>query len=169
MTSKLPYNFAPGPAVLPEPVLEKAAEQMLSWGGSGMSVMEMTHRGPLFTGIHEQAIADLKELLGLDDDFEVLFMQGGATAQNAIVPMNLLAKNSKADFVHTGHWSAKSIAETKKYGDSNVVATAEPEWGGGRKLWLCAARLAVVASWAGGLPSYLWKRDHWRGRVPPVA
>ena len=110
MTSKRPYNFAPGPAVLPEPVLEKAAEQMLSWGGSGMSVMEMTHRGPLFTGIHERAITDLKELLGLDDDFEVLFMQGGATAQNAIVPMNLLAKNSKADFVHTGHWSAKSIA-----------------------------------------------------------
>jgi phosphoserine aminotransferase len=129
MTSKRPYNFAPGPAVLPEPVLEKAAEQMLSWGGSGMSVMEMSHRGPLFTGIHERAIADLKELLGLDDDFEVLFMQGGATAQNAIVPMNLLAKNPKADFVHTGHWSAKSIAEAKKYGDSHVVATAEPEWG----------------------------------------
>jgi phosphoserine aminotransferase len=129
MTSKRPYNFAPGPAVLPEPVLEKAAEQMLSWGGSGMSVMEMSHRGPLFTGIHERAIADLKELLGLDDDFEVLFMQGGATAQNAIVPMNLLAKNPKADFVHTGHWSAKSIAETKKYGDSYLVATAEPEWG----------------------------------------
>ncbi|MGA1093466.1 MAG: 3-phosphoserine/phosphohydroxythreonine transaminase, partial [Burkholderiaceae bacterium] len=128
MTSKRPYNFAPGPAALPEPVLEKAAEQMLSWGGSGMSVMEMTHRGPLFGEIHERALADLKELLGLGSEFEVLFMQGGATAQNAIVPMNLLANNPKADFVHTGHWSAKSIAETKKYGDVHLVATAEPEW-----------------------------------------
>lgn len=130
MTSQRPFNFAPGPAALPESVLQKAAEQMLSWGGSGMSVMEMTHRGPLFTEIHERAIADLKELLGLGEEFDVLFMQGGATAQNAIVPMNLLAQNPKADFVHTGHWSAKSIAETKKYGDVHLVASAEPEWEG---------------------------------------
>ncbi len=130
MTSQRPFNFAPGPAVLPESVLQKAAEQMLSWGGSGMSVMEMTHRGPLFTEIHERAIADFKELLGLDEEFDVLFMQGGATAQNAIVPMNLLAQNPKADFVHTGHWSAKSIAETKKYGDVHLAASAEPQWEG---------------------------------------
>jgi phosphoserine aminotransferase len=127
MTIKRPYNFAPGPAALPEPVLEKASQEMLSWRGSGMSVMEMTHRGPLFADIHDRAIADLKSLLGLGSDHEVLFMQGGATAQNAIVPMNLLAQNVKADYVHTGHWSAKSIAEAKKYGDVHVVASAEAE------------------------------------------
>lgn len=119
-----PFNFAPGPAVLPEPVLQRAAEEMLSWQGSGMSVMEMTHRGPLFSKIHEKTLADFRALLALDTDHEVLFMQGGATAQNAIVPMNLLSVNTKCDYVHTGHWSAKSIDEAKKYGDVHIAATA---------------------------------------------
>ena len=102
--SSRPFNFAPGPAVLPEPVLARAAQEMLSWGGTGMSVMEMTHRGPLFSRIHEKALADFRALLGLGPDHEVLFMQGGATAQNAIIPMNLLGVNAKCDYVHTGHW-----------------------------------------------------------------
>lgn len=119
-----PFNFAPGPAVLPEPVLQRAAEEMVSWQGSGMSVMEMTHRGPLFSKIHEKTLADFRALLALDKDHEVLFMQGGATAQNAIVPMNLLSVNTKCDYVHTGHWSAKSIDEAKKYGDVHIAATA---------------------------------------------
>jgi phosphoserine aminotransferase len=122
--SSRPFNFAPGPAVLPEPVLRRAAEEMLSWGGSGMSVMEMTHRGPLFSKIHEKTLADFRSLLGLGPDHEVLFMQGGATAQNAIVPMNLLGVNAKCDYVHTGHWSAKSIDEASKYGDVHIAATA---------------------------------------------
>ncbi|MFZ9314545.1 MAG: 3-phosphoserine/phosphohydroxythreonine transaminase [Burkholderiaceae bacterium] len=127
--SNRPFNFAPGPAVLPEPVLQRAAEEMLSWQGSGMSVMEMTHRGPLFSKIHEKTLADFRALLGLDRDHEVLFMQGGATAQNAIVPMNLLSVNSKCDYVHTGHWSAKSIEEAKKYGDVHIAATASTPLG----------------------------------------
>jgi phosphoserine aminotransferase len=122
--SSRPFNFAPGPAVLPEPVLARAADEMLSWGGSGMSVMEMTHRGPLFSKIHEKALADFRALLGLSTDHEILFMQGGATAQNAVVPMNLLAANPKCDYVHTGHWSAKSIDEAKKYGDVHLAASA---------------------------------------------
>jgi phosphoserine aminotransferase len=122
--SSRPFNFAPGPAVLPEPVLRRAAEEMLSWGGSGMSVMEMTHRGPLFSKIHEKALADFRSLLNLGPDHDILFMQGGATAQNAIVPMNLLGVNAKCDYVHTGHWSAKSIDEARKYGDVHIAASA---------------------------------------------
>jgi phosphoserine aminotransferase len=122
--SSRPFNFAPGPAVLPEPVLARAAQEMLSWGDTGMSVMEMTHRGPLFSRIHEKALADFRALLGLGPDHEVLFMQGGATAQNAIIPMNLLGVNAKCDYVHTGHWSAKSIDEARKYGDVHLAASA---------------------------------------------
>ena len=91
MAQRRPYNFAPGPAALPEAVLEKAAAEMLDWRGTGMSVMEMSHRGPHFLSIFEKTVADFHSLLGLGSDHRILFMQGGATAQNAIVPLNLLA------------------------------------------------------------------------------
>lgn len=125
MAQRRPFNFAPGPAALPEAVLEKAAAEMLDWRGSGMSVMEMSHRGPQFLSIHEKALADFHRLLGLGPEHKILFMQGGASAQNAIVPMNLLTNNPRCDYVHTGHWSAKSLKEAQRYGDLHLAATAE--------------------------------------------
>ncbi|MGC3965189.1 MAG: 3-phosphoserine/phosphohydroxythreonine transaminase [Rhodocyclaceae bacterium] len=118
------FNFSAGPAVLPETVLQQAAAEMLDWHGSGMSVMEMSHRGPEFTSIIKQAQADLRELLAVPDNYKVLFMQGGAIAENAIVPLNLLGKNPKVDFVETGSWSTKTIAETRRYGDVNIAASS---------------------------------------------
>ncbi len=117
------YNFSAGPAVLPEPVLEQAAAEMLDWQGTGMSVMEMSHRGKAFVSIAEQAEADLRELLAVPDHYRVLFLQGGATAQFAAVPLNLMGTATSADYVNTGSWSKKAIAEAKHYGDVNVVAT----------------------------------------------
>jgi phosphoserine aminotransferase len=119
------YNFSAGPAVLPEPVLQKAAAEMLDWHGSGMSVMEMSHRGKEFIGIAARAEADLRTLLGVPANYKVLFLQGGAIAENALIPMNLLRGRSVADYVNTGEWSKKSIAEAKKYCTVNVAATAE--------------------------------------------
>jgi len=116
------FNFSAGPAVLPEPVLAQAAEEMLDWHGTGMSVMEMSHRGKAFVGIAEQAEADLKELLAVPDGYQVLFLQGGATAQFAAVPMNLLGDQTSADYLNTGSWSKKAIAEARQYGAVNVVA-----------------------------------------------
>jgi len=116
------FNFSAGPAVLPEPVLAQAAEEMLDWHGTGMSVMEMSHRGKAFVGIAEQAEADLKELLAVPDGYQVLFLQGGATAQFAAVPMNLLGDQTSADYLNTGSWSKKAIAEARQYGTVNVVA-----------------------------------------------
>jgi len=116
------YNFSAGPAVLPEPVLAQAAEEMLDWHGTGMSVMEMSHRGKAFVGIAEQAEADLKELLAVPAGYQVLFLQGGATAQFAAVPMNLLGDQTSADYLNTGSWSKKAIAEARQYGAVNVVA-----------------------------------------------
>ena len=118
------FNFSAGPAVLPEPVLRKAAEEMLDWHGSGMSVMEMSHRGKEFISIAEKAEADLRELLAIPATYKVLFMQGGAIGENAIVPMNLLRGRSSADYVNTGEWSKKSIKEAKKYCAVNVAASA---------------------------------------------
>ncbi len=116
------YNFSAGPATLPEPVLKQAAEEMLDWQGSGMSVMEMSHRGKAFVSIAEQAEADLRELLAVPDNYKVLFLQGGATAQFAAVPLNLLGSASGVDYVNTGSWSKKAIAEAGKYTTVNVVA-----------------------------------------------
>src|SRR3954468_20976820 len=99
------FNFSAGPAVLPEPVLRKAAEEMLDWHGSGMSVMEMSHRGDEFIGIHAQAEANLRELLSIPKNYKVLFLQGGAAAQFAFIPMNLLRGKTAADYVNTGQWS----------------------------------------------------------------
>ena len=118
-------NFSAGPAVLPEPVLRQAAEEMLDWHGSGMSVMEMSHRGKEFIAIHAEAEALLRELMAIPANYKVLFMQGGAIGENAIVPMNMLGGKASADYINTGEWSKKSIAEARKYARVNVAASGE--------------------------------------------
>jgi len=121
------WNFSAGPATLPEPVLQRAQQEMLDWHGSGMSVMEMSHRGPEFISIAAKAELELRELLGITEDYAVLFLQGGALAQNAIVPLNLLPADGVADYVESGYWASKSIAEAQKYGRVNVAATGKAE------------------------------------------
>ncbi|MFV0478121.1 MAG: 3-phosphoserine/phosphohydroxythreonine transaminase [Parahaliea sp.] len=119
------YNFCAGPAALPESVLEIARDEMLNWQDSGMSVMEMSHRSPEIVGITERAEASLRELMGIGDDYVVLFLQGGASTQFSAVPLNLLGNNDSADYVNTGQWSKKAIAEARRYGSVNVVASSE--------------------------------------------
>jgi phosphoserine aminotransferase len=119
------FNFSAGPAVLPAPVLEQAQQELRDWQGSGMSVMEMSHRGSHFMSIAGQAEADLRTLLSVPDDYRVLFLQGGATSQFAMVPMNLLRGRQSADYINTGAWSKKAIAEAGRYCTVNVAATAE--------------------------------------------
>jgi phosphoserine aminotransferase len=117
------FNFSAGPAALPESVLRQAADEMLDWHGSGMSVMEMSHRGSHFMAIAAEAEALLRELLGVPANYKTLFMQGGALAENAIVPMNMLRGRAGADYIDTGEWSKKSIQEVRKYGTVNVAAS----------------------------------------------
>ena len=119
------FNFSPGPATLPEAVLRQAADEMLDWHGSGMSVMEMSHRGKEFIAIHAEAEQLARELLGIPANYKVLFMQGGAIGENAIVPLNLIGRSGKADYVVTGDWSKKSAKEAAKYGTVNIAATGE--------------------------------------------
>jgi len=167
------FNFSPGPAVLPESVLKQAASEMLDWRGSGMSVMEMSHRGKEFIGIHAKAEADLRSLLGVPTSYKVLFLQGGAIAENAIVPMNLVNGFKSADYVHTGEWSKKSIKEAKKYVGVNVAASSEDEsftyvppqsrW----KLDPGAAYVHVCTNETIGGVEYHWTPD--TGSVPLVA
>ena len=121
-----PYNFSAGPAVLPEPVLQQAAAEMLDWHGTGMSVMEMSHRGKAFISICETAEADLRELLAVPDHFQVLFMQGGGLGENAIVPMNL-SRGGAVDVVVTGSWSQKSLLEARRYADAQAAASNEAD------------------------------------------
>jgi phosphoserine aminotransferase len=116
------YNFSAGPAVLPKEVLQQAQAEMLDWHGSGMSVMEMSHRGKEYMGIQAQAEADLRELMGIPANYKVLFLQGGASQQFAMIPMNLLRGKTSADYLNTGEWSKKAISEAKKFGKVNVVA-----------------------------------------------
>jgi phosphoserine aminotransferase len=118
-------NFSAGPAVLPEEVLRQAAAEMLDWHGSGMGVMEMSHRGPEFMSIAAEAEASLRSLAGIPPDYKVLFLQGGASLQFAMVPMNLLGGKRSADYVNTGEWSKKAIKEAKSFCDVNVAASAE--------------------------------------------
>ena len=118
------YNFSAGPAALPEPVLRQAAAEMLDWQGSGMSVMEMSHRGKEFMSIHAEALHLLRELLDVPANYKILFMQGGAIAENAIVPMNLLRGHTSADYVDTGEWSKRSIQEAGKYCTVNIAASS---------------------------------------------
>jgi phosphoserine aminotransferase len=118
------YNFSAGPAVLPEEVLKEAAEEMLDYNGAGMSVMEMSHRSKAFEGIIGDAEKILRDLMGIPDNYKVLFLQGGASQQFAMIPMNLM-KNRVADYINTGQWSKKAIAEGKLYGKINVIASSE--------------------------------------------
>ncbi len=167
------FNFSAGPAVLPKEVLQRAASEMLDWHGSGMSVMEMSHRGPEFISIADKAEADLRTLMQIGDDYEVLFLQGGAIGENAIVPMNLLGDRKTIDFVNTGEWSKRSIKEAKKYAQVNIAASSEdknftyvPErasW----KLSPDAAYVHVCTNETIGGVEYHWTPDV--GAVPLVA
>lgn len=121
------FNFSAGPAVLPEAVLKQAAAEMLDYGSTGTSVMEMSHRSKAFIGIHARAEADLRELLAIPANYKVLFMQGGAAAQFGIIPMNILNGKTGADYVYTGQWSKKAISEAKKFCKVNVVASSEDQ------------------------------------------
>ena len=135
------YNFSAGPAVLPKEVLQQAQAELLDWHGSGMSVMEMTHRGKEFMGIHAQAEADLRELMGIPANYKVLFLQGGAHLQFSMIPLNLLRGKLSADYVNTGEWSKKAIERGEE---------VQPrECGGGQRrqeLHLCARR-SIPGSW----------------------
>ena len=117
------YNFSAGPAVLPEEVLKEAAAEMLDYQGTGMSVMEMSHRSKAYQAIIDQAEADLRELMNIPDNYKVLFLQGGASQQFAMIPMNLM-KNGVADYIITGQWAKKAYEEAKKYGKANAVASS---------------------------------------------
>ncbi|HEY6772664.1 MAG TPA: 3-phosphoserine/phosphohydroxythreonine transaminase [Oxalicibacterium sp.] len=122
------FNFSAGPAALSKEVIQQAADEMMDWRGSGMSVMEMSHRGKEFTEILANAKADLRELMSIPDNYKILFMQGGAIAENAIVPMNLIGRKPQPatiDFINTGHWSVQSIEEAHKYAKVNIAASSE--------------------------------------------
>jgi phosphoserine aminotransferase len=119
------YNFCAGPASVPESVLEIARDDMLNWHGRGLSLMEMSHRSPEVVGVAEHAEQTLRSLLGIPEDYAVLFVQGGASTQFSAVPLNLLGDNSSADYVNTGQWSKKAIAEGRRYCDVNVAASSE--------------------------------------------
>jgi len=141
------YNFSAGPAVLPKEVLQQAQAEMLDWQGSGMSIMEMSHRGKEFMSVAAAAEADLRELLGIPANYKVLFLQGGASQQFAMVPMNLLRGKTSADYVLTGEWSKKAIAEAKKFCTVNVAASgadknfsAVPDFA----TWTCDPRAAYL-------------------------
>ena len=118
------YNFSAGPAVLPEEVLKEAQEEMLDYRGCGMSVMEMSHRSKMFESIIEKTEADFRELAGIPSEYKVLFLQGGASLQFAMIPMNLM-KNRVADYIVTGQWAKKAWQEASKYGKANKIASSE--------------------------------------------
>ena len=118
------YNFSAGPAMLPEEVLKTAAEEMMDYHGCGMSVMEMSHRSKVYQGIIDEAEADLRKLIGIPDNYKVLFLQGGATLGFAMIPMNFMF-TGKADFINTGVWTKKAIKDAKLYGEANVIASGE--------------------------------------------
>ncbi len=167
------FNFSAGPAALPETVLRTAAQEMLDWHGSGMSVMEMSHRGKEFIAIHAEAEALLRELLAVPANYKVLFLQGGAIGQNALVPMNLLRGKPGADYINTGEWAKKSIKEAKNYCQVNVAATAEA---GGftsvpkQSTWKLdpnAAYVHICSNETIGGVEYHWTPD--TGAVPLVA
>jgi len=167
------FNFSPGPATLPEPVLQRAAAEMLDWRGSGMSVMEMSHRGKEFIAIAAKAEADLRALLAIPANYKVLFLQGGAIAENAVVPMNLVGGHSVADYVNTGEWSKRSIKEAKKYCSVNIAASAEDKnftYVPARETWKLtrdAAYVHVCTNETIGGVEYQWTPD--TGDLPLVA
>lgn len=118
------YNFSAGPGMLPEEVMRTAQEEFLDWHGTGMSIMELGHRGPEFQGVAEKAEADLRYLMNIPDNYRVLFLTGGASAQFAMVPLNLMTQRKKADYIDTGIWSKKAVDEAKRYGDVHVAASS---------------------------------------------
>ena len=119
------FNFSAGPAMIPQAVLEKAQSEMLDWNGTGMSTMEMSHRGKEYMSVANKTMADLREVMAIPDTHEILFLQGGASSQFAMIPMNLLRGKKTADYINTGAWSKKAIAEAKRYCDVNIAATTE--------------------------------------------
>ena len=167
------YNFSAGPAVLPREVLQQAREEMLDWHGSGMSVMEMSHRGKEYMGIHAQAEADLRELMGIPSNYKVLFLQGGGHLQFSMIPLNLLRGKSSADYVNTGEWSKKAIGEARKFGGVNVVATGADKnfsYVPAFETWQCnkdAAYLHYTTNETIGGVEFGWVPD--TGGVPLVA
>jgi phosphoserine aminotransferase len=167
------FNFSPGPAALPESVLRQAADEMLDWHGSGVSVMEMSHRGKEFMSIAAEAEGSLRKLMNVPANYKVLFMQGGAIGENAIVPLNMLRGKKSADYIDTGEWSKKSIKEAQKYCSVNVAAsgkaggyTAVPP----RESWQLdpdAAYVHICSNETIGGVQYHWTPDV--GQVPLVA
>ena len=125
MTRK--HNFSAGPAALPEAVLDVAQKELMDWQGNGLSIMEMSHRSKEFIAVAETAEQDLRDLLSIPDNYKVIFLQGGATAQFALIPLNLLGNKTKADYINTGVWSKKAIKEAQKFCDVNVVASSEAD------------------------------------------
>lgn len=115
------YNFCAGPAALPTPVLERAQQELSNWHGRGLSIMEMSHRSSDYVAVAQKAEADLRKLMNIPDHYKVLFLQGGASLQFSAIPLNLLGKNARADYVHTGIWSEKALKEAQRYGDINVI------------------------------------------------
>lgn len=115
------YNFCAGPAALPTPVLERAQQELADWHGRGLSIMEMSHRSSDYVAVAHKAETDLRTLLNIPDNYKVLFLQGGASLQFSAIPLNLLGKNARADYVHTGIWSEKALKEAQRYGDINVI------------------------------------------------
>jgi hypothetical protein len=160
---KRPYNFSAGPAAMPEAVLQRAAAEMLDWQGSGMSVMEMSHRGKEFGAICTQAEADIRALLAIPSHFHILFMQGGGLGENAIVPLNL-SRGQTADFVVTGSWSIKSHKEAQRYCDGarGREQRRRPAHQAARSRELAARQGCLVRA-------RVLQRDHQRHRVPRVA
>jgi phosphoserine aminotransferase len=167
------FNFSAGPAVLPSEVLAQARDEMLDWHGSGMSVMEMSHRGKEFESIMAQAEADLRELLAVPAGYKVLFLQGGASLQFSMIPINMMGTRKVADYVHTGEWARKAIGEAKRVGTVNVAASAEDRnfsyvppqsaW----RLTPDAAYVHVTTNETIGGVEYHWVPD--TGSVPLVA
>jgi phosphoserine aminotransferase len=167
------FNFSAGPAVLPEVVLKQAAAEMLDYGGTGTSVMEMSHRGKAFIDIHARAEADLRELLAIPKNYKVLFLQGGAAGQFALIPMNILGGKTVADYVYTGQWSKKAITEAKKFCTVNVAASSEDQnfsYAPPQATWQLDANAAYVHYTSnetiGGV-EFQWIPD--TGNVPLVA
>jgi phosphoserine aminotransferase len=166
------FNFSAGPAALPEEVLKQAADEMLDWHGSGQSVMEMSHRGKEFISIAEAAERDLRELLAIPANYKVLFLQGGATLQFEMIPINLFRGKASADYVHTGEWAKKAIKAAKAFGKANTVASAEDQnftYAPAQSTWTTdkeAAYLHYTANETIGGVEFHWTPD--TGDVPLV-
>ena len=167
------WNFSAGPAALPQEVLARAGDEMLDWHGSGMSIMEMSHRGKEFMGVAAEAEKDLRELLAIPCNYKVLFLAGGATLQFAAIPLNLLGGKGKADFIVTGEWSRKAVIEAQRYCDAHVAASSEDgnfSYAPGQETWKVRAGTAYVHYCSnetiGGV-EFHWVPD--AGAVPLVA